>query len=340
MSLRVGDIVEVKSKEEILETLDADGRLDGLPFMPQMFDYCDKQFKVFKSAHKTCDTVNGTGGRRLKDCVHLELRCDGQAYGGCQAACLLFWNTSWLRAVEAIDTEPTMFHDSKSNGVSICSEDIVRRNVISTTSKSTTEVDPVYACQATLLPSYTEPLPWWDVRQYIKDYKSKNVPLHQLFFGFVYFSFQKLMRMHWRLSKPMIRLYDSFQDLLVGVPYPRKRGKIPLGQSTPRADVDLKPGEWVRVKAYEEILATLDVKNKNRGLFFDAELVPYCGGKYQVKSRVEQFIDEKTGKMIYLKTPAIILEHVWCQSRYSDCRLGCPRSIYSWWREAWLERIN
>jgi hypothetical protein len=33
----------------------------------------------------------------------------------------------------------------------------------------------------------------------------------------------------------------------------------------------------VRVKSYEEILATLDTAGSNRGLSFDAELVPYCG---------------------------------------------------------------
>ena len=94
------------------------------------------------------------------------------------------------------------------------------------------------------------------------------------------------------------------------------------------------------MKSYEDILATLDDGNKNRGLFFDAELVPYCGGTYRVRSRVEKFLDEKTGRMTTIKTPAVILEDVWCQSRYSSCRMFCPRSIYSWWRENWLERVE
>src|SRR5262245_59639046 len=76
--LRVGAWVEVRSKEEILRTLDSRGRLDGMPFMPQMFDYCGKRFKVHRRAHKTCDTVTLTGGRRLNDVVHLEdIRCHG-----------------------------------------------------------------------------------------------------------------------------------------------------------------------------------------------------------------------------------------------------------------------
>src|SRR5262245_27755825 len=97
--LKVGDWVEVRSKEEILGSLDKTGRLEGLPFMPQMFQYCGKRFQVLKRAHKTCDTVNGTGGRRLSSAVHLDLRCDGRSYGGCQVACLIFWKERWLKPV-------------------------------------------------------------------------------------------------------------------------------------------------------------------------------------------------------------------------------------------------
>src|SRR5581483_8696229 len=101
MKFRAGDWVEVRSKEEILSTLDKKGRLEELPFMPQMFQYCGRRFKVYKRAHKTCDTVNQTGGRWLSNGIHLDTRCDGQAYGGCQAACLIFWKTAWLKPIDA-----------------------------------------------------------------------------------------------------------------------------------------------------------------------------------------------------------------------------------------------
>ena len=97
---RTGDVVEVRSKEEILGTLNKNGRLDELPFMPQMLQFCGKRFKVYKRAHKTCDTVNPVAGRRVADAVHLETRCDGAAYGGCQAECLLFWKEAWLKRVD------------------------------------------------------------------------------------------------------------------------------------------------------------------------------------------------------------------------------------------------
>ena len=95
MKTRAGDWVEVRSKEEILRTLDKNGRLDELPFVPQMFGYSGKRFRVHSRAYKTCNTVSGHYVGR-----HLRTRCtsmcvDGQAYGGCQAGCLIFWTNAW-----------------------------------------------------------------------------------------------------------------------------------------------------------------------------------------------------------------------------------------------------
>lgn len=344
MGLLAGDWVEVRSKEEILASLDKSGRLQELPFMPQMFKYCGKRFRVYKRAHKTCDTVNPLAGRRIADAVHLNLRCDGKAYGGCQAACMLFWKEAWLKPVAGqtnpteISSNPPGREDAAPGNKSGCSEDDVRR--------ATCAVDPDsgkvtrYFCQATELPYYTTPLSWWDIRQYIEDYTSGNVTLAQIFYGFTYLSFYHLaLAKRNRLGRPTRWLYDQFQALVGGVPYPRRRGYIPEGQPTPAVDLNLQPGDLVRVKPYKEILATIEGW-RNRGMFFDAELVPYCGGVYRVQDRVANFINEKTGKMSTLKTPAVILEGVWCQSRYSNCRMFCPRSIHSWWREIWLERVS
>jgi len=44
--------------------------------------------------------------------------------------------------------------------------------------------------------------------------------------------------------------------------------------------------------------------------------------------------------MKYMKTPGLILEDVWCGSCFSTKRMFCPRATYSWWREAWLERVE
>jgi hypothetical protein len=95
----------------------------------------------------------------------------------------------------------------------------------------------------------------------------------------------------------------------------------------------------VKVKDFGKILETLDEDSRNRGMYFDAEAVPFCNGTYRVRQRVQQIINEKTGKMMHFKTDAIILEDVFCQARYATCRRFCPRSIYTYWREIWLERI-
>src|SRR5438094_248118 len=53
LNLRAGEIVEIRSKEEILATLDEKGRLDGLPFMPEMLKYCGQYVKDVTSGNVT-----------------------------------------------------------------------------------------------------------------------------------------------------------------------------------------------------------------------------------------------------------------------------------------------
>src|SRR5690349_9789766 len=105
LNLKAGDWVEVRSREEILATLDENGCLENLPFMPEMFAFCGRRLRVYKRAHKTCDTVNDYKGRRMKDAVHLDgVRCDGQGHGGCEASCLIYWKTAWLRKCDKTDS--------------------------------------------------------------------------------------------------------------------------------------------------------------------------------------------------------------------------------------------
>jgi hypothetical protein len=337
MGYQAGEWVEVRSKEDILKTLDKNGQLDGLPFMPQMFQYCGQRFRVYKRAHKTCDTVNDYKGRRMRNAVHLEgIRCDGQAYGGCQATCLIFWKEVWLARVGETGLRGT--NREPQNGAAIgCREE----DVWSGTKMSANEdaEQPVYVCQATRVPAATEPLAWWDIRQYLEDLASGNVGLRRMACGFIYMGYNGMCNAGVGLGRPLRWLYDVFQRLRGGIPYPRKWGKLPPGARTPDANLNLQPGELVRVKSYDQILATLDPLNKNRGLGFDAEMVPYCGRSFRVLKRVKSILNEKTGQMIEFKNPSIMLEGVVCESRYSECRLFCPRSIYSYWREIWLERI-
>jgi hypothetical protein len=341
MKARAGDWVEILSKEEILKTLDKNGRRDELPFMPQMFRYCGQRFRIYKTADKSCDTVSGGyAGLRLQDGYHLDLRCDGAAYGGCQAGCLIFWKDAWFKPVDGptpIRFVPKQVRslNAETSSSSSCTE----ADVAAATTRQDAGEDVRYSCQATELLQYTKPVAWWDARQYVDVYRSGDKTLPEIARGLFYlFYYYATLAFSDRWGRPARWLYNRFQAIVGGIPFPRAKGKIPSGQATPRSDLDLKPGDLVRVKSYDGILATLDTKLSNRGLTFDAELVPFCGKTFRVSTRVERFVDEKTGKMRRMNTPAVILEGVTCKALYCGRRMFCSRSIHLWWREIWLER--
>src|ERR1700721_2329726 len=184
-SLKVGQWVEVRSKEEILWTLDREGQLEGMPFMPEMFAFVGKRCRVLKTAHKSGDYSKPYPfyTRRLRRTVHLETRCDGGAHDGCQASCLLYWKEDWLKPIG--DPE-----DSESSDIPVlpnrgpddrpfakCPENDIRDRTKVRSSEGET---PKYMCQMTQIPFATTPLAWWDPRQYLQDYLSGNVNLGRI----------------------------------------------------------------------------------------------------------------------------------------------------------------
>jgi hypothetical protein len=349
--LRAGDWVQVRTKVEILSTLDAKGRLDELPFMPEMLRYCGMTMRVGKRAHKTCDPALGIGGRKMESTVHLEnIRCDGSAHDGCEAGCLIFWKEAWLKL---IDGEPAS-QAPRGNGARLgnqvpsgnearlqsiqCTEDTLQSSVKSPPGPG--DSTPTYMCQNTQIKFSTQPLSPWDVRQYAEDYTSGNVPLSRLAAGLLYFLWRTAAEAGLGIGSAMRWIYDAFQREIGGSPYPLRPFGVPKGVQTPRAVLDLRQGERVRVKPFNKILKTLDVNYRNRGLYFDPEMVPFTERQYEVDRRITQIIDEKTGKMLRIKTDAIILKDVACEARYAFCRRFCPRAIIPYWREIWLERVS
>jgi hypothetical protein len=335
---RPGDRVVVLPRLEILRTLDRSGRCDGLPFMPEMLPYCGKQFTIYKSAHKSCDytTAYPYRSRRISDAFLLEgARCDGLAHGGCQAGCTLIWKGAWLRRA---DVTPL---------VQVAPSDVVPGEAAETSLlwshtyiTDPTDGLPKYLCQATQIRASGEILAWWDLRQYIKDYTSGNVTLRRLLSGFLYSSYFHLSEAGIGIGSSMRWIFNGFSFALRGTRWPRTPGTVPDGTPTPSTSLNLKPGELVRIKSHDEILNTISKSNRNRGLLWDAELVPYCGGRYRVLRRVTKLISEQTGKMVEMKGACIVLDSVICQARYSSCRMFCPRAMYPYWREIWLERID
>jgi hypothetical protein len=93
--------------------------------------------------------------------------------------------------------------------------------------------------------------------------------------------------------------------------------------------------------------ATLTPGASNRGLKICYEMTRYCGGKAEVRDRVDRIIDERTGKMRELRNTVTLrnLHGRIMKLRELECLCAdetgdCPRGDLMYWREIWLERAN
>ena len=168
LGLKVGDLVEVRSAEEILATLDERGELENLPFMPEMLAFCGQRLTVHKVAHKLCDTISGSGMRRMTNAVHLTgSRCDGSAHGGCQTACSLYWKEQWLRRVDPGRRRRRPLRQPERHTLPILE--------INSRKEPGPDGEVRYSCQATeLLRAAPTCLPFRDLGQYVQDVSSGN----------------------------------------------------------------------------------------------------------------------------------------------------------------------
>jgi len=187
---------------------------------------------------------------------------------------------------------------------------------------------PRYRCQATeLLRAAPICIPRRNLGQYVTDVKTGNVSAMESLRGFLVVMFNIMQG----LSKRLLPRRLWFRD---GLPWGFVRGR--LAGRTPTAELNLQPGEMVRIKTKEQIEATLDQSRLNRGMGFDEEMSRYCGRVARVQGRVTKCIDERTGEMLTMKSPCITLEGIVCAGVYSG---NCPRQFIPFWREIWLERV-
>jgi hypothetical protein len=320
LDLQPGELVGVRTPAQIFATLDERGELDGMPFMPEMVQYCGRTFSVAQRADRTCA---GDGmPRRMTNAVHLSnLRCEGSSHGGCQAACLMYWKEAWLE--RAGGNGATGQHQLTAEERSYMDDVLVPATIRAASPDKPT----AYRCQATEIPRATGAL--WrvsDVRPNARDVK--NWPLRRILRSVVIEVFNLWQAFSTRHVPRRLRIAG-------GRRYPFVKGALKKGEA-PSGQLDLRPGELVRIKSKKEIVATLDHTNHNRGLSFDGEMANYCGRTARVRARVNHILDERTGEMIDIKSDCIILEGVVCAGDYYRF---CTRAIYPYWREIWLERV-
>jgi len=301
--LRPGDVVEVKSPAEILQTLDADGTLGGLPFMPEMIEFCGKRFPVSKRVVKTCYYGLGTGMRKFaaEDVVILEgVRCAGDAHDGCQKACTIFWRETWLRRAEGTAPQPSGDEDARQK----------------LQARLKTTVDPTtYFCQASEILNSTEPLSRFErFGKCVSEVRVGNCGVFEMIGRISVWLF-------WRIRRVLFGAYA--------------RGNK---TNTPEETLNLQCGEQVIVKPVATISETLNESAHNRGLYFTPAMRHLCGEKHRVDRRLEKIIVDGTGKMRKMRN-TVFLDGSLCGC---SCVAfgGCPRGEFAYWREIWLRRSN
>jgi hypothetical protein len=308
--LRAGDLVAVRTADQILRTLDSDGTLDGLPFMPEMLEFCGKRFRVFH--HVVQAAIDGAylpfrpdsyvRAFKKNDVVSLHgVRCSGSNHDGCQRGCAIFWKTDWLeKAGVASKTEG----EPRSAGA----------DELRSTLKTRTAVGN-YFCQSSEFLNATLPL---SVLQRFRNCFSAIAAGNISAWGMV----KRVMR--WSCWKIRTKLFGE-----------HARG---TQTKTPTQNLGLQPGELVEIKSIPQIVTTLDKRGRNRGLHFSGDQRAFCGGRYRVRSRVDNFITEGTGEMKHFRN-SVILEDVTCDSAYFAFG-GCYRCDFLYWHEIWLRRVE
>jgi hypothetical protein len=100
LDLKTGDWVEVRSAKDIFGTLDANEKLKGLTFTPEMVKFCGKRFRVYKELDKIILEATGELRKIKSPTFVLEgVFCDGKAHGGCDRSCFCFWREEWLKRI-------------------------------------------------------------------------------------------------------------------------------------------------------------------------------------------------------------------------------------------------
>lgn len=285
LNLCPGEIVEVRSANEVLATLDENGTFQGLPFMPEMRKYCGKRFKVQNRFYKIM--VEGVGIRRIKNTVSLEgVTCTGEAHSGCKRTCLALWKEAWLKRVLNYSNTGQL---SNYANISINDSKKLQNGIVSCQSvnlvKATSNRHPII----------------WRIEQFLWEIKCRTLkPANYI---------RTLLSSLNLKAKNIVRKNQTIIQ-----------GKL---RRTPTVSLNLQPGELVEVKSKEEILATLDAKGRNRGLGFGAEMLKYCGKRYKVWKRVDIAINEETGTLRQINN-TVLLEGITCDgTAHGDCKRNC-----------------
>jgi len=99
LNLKPGELVRVKSLDQIKETLDGAGKNNNLLFAPTMMSFCGQVMRVQNRVENIILEATPKQ-RKIKDTVLLAgATCDGVCHRLCPRQSFLFWRECWLERV-------------------------------------------------------------------------------------------------------------------------------------------------------------------------------------------------------------------------------------------------
>jgi hypothetical protein len=99
LSFCEGQLITVRSIDEILATLDNTRRCGGCAFLPGMEQFCGKTFTIKKVVRSFFDERRWRMLKCRNTVILDEVYCDGSGNHdtqGCDRMCFYFWRTEWL----------------------------------------------------------------------------------------------------------------------------------------------------------------------------------------------------------------------------------------------------
>lgn len=100
LNLQPGELVEVRSEEEIFSTLDKKGKNKGLYFLPEMRKDSGKKFRVFKRVSRIKLEETGEMRKMKTPAIFLESNyCTGEFHENCERSCFNYWREIWLKRI-------------------------------------------------------------------------------------------------------------------------------------------------------------------------------------------------------------------------------------------------
>ncbi len=105
LNLVPGELVQVKTTQEIEPTLDPKNKNRGLSFDVEMVKFCGGKYRVLRRVERIIDERTGKMMRLPNECIVLDgVVCPGEFHSLCSRGGYPFWREIWLRRADGGET--------------------------------------------------------------------------------------------------------------------------------------------------------------------------------------------------------------------------------------------